>query len=167
MSTYSGKSYSSPKNIRLKQGLLKFDTTYAANPFGNSAYGLYVNSSGELIFRSTSTSTILGASGGGGSVPSLDAIYAGDTSLAITAGSLTLAGSHASNDVLTITNASGTGDCIQITNSGSGNDIEGTSDTWHFTATGDMTETGLDLYRKSYLKNPKFREKNTKCRFKL
>jgi hypothetical protein len=137
--TYKGKPYSSPKNIFLSKGLLRFGETYASNPFGDETYGLYVNSSGELIFRSSSTSTILGVAGGGGSTPSLDAIYAGDKSLAITAGALTLAGSHASNDVLVITNATGSGDCIQITNSGTGNDVEGTLDAWHFTALGAMT----------------------------
>ena len=136
--TYKGKPYSSPKNIFLSKGLLRFGDTYSANPFGDETYGLYVNTSGELIFRSSTTSTTLGAAGGGSSAPSLDAIYAGDKSLAITAGALTLAGSHASNDVLVITNATGSGDCIQITNSGTGYDIQGTSNTWYISKTGDI-----------------------------
>ena len=139
MSTYNGKPYSNPKNITLKQGLLRFEKTHASNPFGDLTYGLYVDGSGNLIYRTLTTSVTLGSTGTGSSAPSLDAIYAGDQSLAISAGSLTLAGSHASNDVIVVTNASGTGDCIQITNSGSGNDIEGTSDTWHFSAAGDFT----------------------------
>lgn len=139
MSTIENKPYSSPQNINLKGGILRFNVTNASNPLGDESYGLYVNGSGELIFRSTTSSTTLGASGGGSTAPSLDAIYAGDQSLAITAGSLTMAGAHASNDVIVVTNASGSGDCIQITNSGTGNDIEGTSDTWHFTKAGDFT----------------------------
>jgi hypothetical protein len=138
--TINNKNYSSPQNINLKGGCLRFNTTQSSNPFGDESYGLYVNGSGELIFRSTTTSTTLGATGGGGAAPSLDAIYAGDQTLAISGSQLTLAGSHATNDVLLITNASGkTGDCIQITNSGTGNDIEGTGDTWHFSKAGDMT----------------------------
>jgi hypothetical protein len=137
--TINNKNYSSPQNINLKGGLLRFNATQASNPFGDVSYGLYVNDSGELIFRSLTTSTTLGTAGGGSSAPTLDAIYAGDKSLAITAGALTLAGAHASNDVLLITNASGSGDCIQVTNSGTGNDIEGTGDTWHFTKAGDFT----------------------------
>ena len=138
MSTYNGKPYSTPRNIDLKGGILRFHATNATNPLGDETYGLYVNSSGELIFRSTTSSTTLGAAGGGSTAPSLDAIYAGDQNLAITAGSLTMAGSHVSNDVITVT-ATGSGDCIQITNAGTGNDIEGTSDTWHFSKAGDFT----------------------------
>ena len=140
MSTINNKPYSSPKNINLKGGILRFNTTQASNPLGDLSYGLYVSADGDLIFRTLTTSVTLGAAGtGGGSAPSLDAIYAGDQTLALAGASLTLAGSHASNDVLTVTNASGTGDCIQITNSGTGYDVEGTSDTWHFSKTGDAT----------------------------
>jgi len=137
--TINNQNYSSPRNINLKGGILRFDKTHSSNPLGDLSYGLYVDSSDNLIYRTLTTSVTLGAIGTGSSAPSLDAIYAGDASLAITAGALTLAGAHASNDVLLITNASGSGDCIQITNSGTGNDIEGTSDTWHFSKAGDAT----------------------------
>src|SRR3990167_5880371 len=58
--------------------------------------------------------------------------------LTISGASLTLDGTHASNDVV-LFKGSGSGDVIQITNTGTGNDIEGTSDTWHFTKDGDAT----------------------------
>ena len=139
MSTINNKPYSSPKNINLKGGILRFDVTQASNPLGDTSYGLYVSSDGDLIFRTLTTSVTLGSAGSGSSAPTLDAIYAGDQTLALAGASLTLAGAHSSNDVLTITIASGSGDCIQITNSGTGNDIEGTSDTWHFSKAGDAT----------------------------
>jgi len=137
--TYNGKSYSNPKNITLKEGLLRFGDTHTANPFGDLTYGLYVDeSTGNLIYRSLTTSTTLGSSGPG-STPSWDAIYNGDKTLTVSSTTLTFNGTHASNDVLTITNTgAGSGDLIQITNSGSGKDIIGTSSTWSFSATGDL-----------------------------
>ncbi len=140
--TINGKSYSSPKNINLKSGLLRFNVTQASNPFGDVSYGLYVDANGDLVFRSTSTSVILGAAGGGGgSAPSLDAIFQGDQTLDLGAlSTLTIDRSSSNNDVLTLTNTgAGSGDLLQFTNVGTGNDVEGTSDTWHFTKDGDMT----------------------------
>ena len=45
-------------------------------------------------------------------------------------GAVVLAGSHATNDVLQITGASGSGALIDLAQSGTGADIEGTGDTW-------------------------------------
>ena len=118
MSTINNKPYSSQRNINLKGGILRFNVTQASNPLGDVSYGLYVSSDGDLIFRTLTSSVTLGAAGTGGSAPSLDAIYAGDQTLAIVGASLTLAGTHGSNDVLVVT-GTGSGDCIQITNSGS------------------------------------------------
>lgn len=141
MSTYNGKSYSSPKNIRLKGGLLKFDATHSSNPFGNEAYGLYVDASGNLIYRNLTTSTTLGAAGaGGGAAPSFDAIFQGDQTLNLAAlGTFTIDRTSGNNDVLTVTNTgAGSGDLIQISNAGTGKDIIGTSSTWSFSKTGDL-----------------------------
>jgi hypothetical protein len=80
MSTYKGKPYSSPKNVVLTKGLLRFGATQASNPFGDETYGLYVNTDGSLIFRSLTTSTTLGSSGPG-SIPSWDAIFQNDQSM--------------------------------------------------------------------------------------
>lgn len=73
---------------------------------------------------------------GGGTATTWDDLYAGDKNLTIDSTTLTFAGTHSSNDVFTITNATGSGDCIQITNSGTGYDIEGTSGTWYVSKTG-------------------------------
>ncbi len=50
MPTYNGHAYSSTRNINVKGGLIRFGKTYAANPFGTDEYGIYVNSSGNLIY---------------------------------------------------------------------------------------------------------------------
>ena len=68
MSTINGKNYSSPRNINLKDGLLLFGDTYAADPFGNDTNGLYTNTSNQLVFVHQGTSTIIGT-GGGGATP--------------------------------------------------------------------------------------------------
>jgi len=140
--TYKGKPYSSPKNIFLKYGLLRFGTKYTSNPFGDETYGLYVDSSGNLIYRNLTTSTTLGAAGsGGGASPSWDSIFAGDQTMQLGAlSTFTIDRNSGNNDVLTVTNTgAGSGDLIQITNVGTGSDIKGTSGTWSFSKAGDMT----------------------------
>src|SRR3990167_7695254 len=140
----NGIPYSTPRNINLmgtssvKGSVLRFNRTSSTNPLDSTSNGLYVNASNELIFSAQGTSTTLGAAGAASSAPSFDAIYAGDKTLTISGASLTLDGTHASNDVV-LFKGSGSGDVIQITNTGTGNDIEGTSDTWHFTKDGDAT----------------------------
>ena len=75
MSVISGNPYSSPKNINLRDGILRFDTSKTSNPLTNDStgWGLYVNSSNELIYWNKTSITTLGAAGGGGG--SLDASY--------------------------------------------------------------------------------------------
>jgi len=144
--TINGIPYSSPRSINLqgtssvKGSVLRFARTSSTNPLDSSSNGLYINASNQLIFSAQGTSTTLGAAGAASSAPSFDAIYAGDQTLTVSGATLTLNGTHGSNDVLTITSTgAGTGDLIQITNVGTGNDIEGTNDTWHFTKVGDAT----------------------------
>ena len=50
MPTYNGHPYSTTKNINVKGGLIRFGRTYSSNPFGTDEYGLYVNSSGNIVF---------------------------------------------------------------------------------------------------------------------
>jgi hypothetical protein len=138
MSTINGNSFSSPKNINLKGGILRFGATKTSNPLGTTHNGLYVNSSNQLIFVAQGTSTILGAAGSGTSVPSLDAILQNDQNLDLVAlASFTIDRSSGNNDVLTLTNTgAGSGDTLQITNVGTGKDINGTNATWSFSKTG-------------------------------
>lgn len=87
---------------------------------------------------------------GGGATTSWDEIYDLDKILSIDEGSLTLAiapsAAYLANDGVVITGSTAlTGDCLKITNSGSGKDVSGTSDTWDITKAGVITATGLTM----------------------
>ena len=140
MSTIAGKNYSSPKNINLKEGILRFATTLSSNPLGSVSNGLYVNASNQLVFVAQGVSTVVGASGAGASAPSFDAIFQGDQNLDLVAlSTFTIDRSSGGNDVLTLTNTgAGSGDLLQLTNVGTGKDINGTNATWSFSKAGDM-----------------------------
>lgn len=108
---------------------------------------LYVNSSGELIFQNGSSSTTIGAAGSGGT-PSWETVFAADATMTITPdATFTIAGNRSTaTDVLTLTNvAGGSGSVLQITNSGSGNDVDGTSNTWSVSKAGAATFLTLTL----------------------
>jgi hypothetical protein len=51
-------------------------------------------------------------------------------------GAVTLNGSHATNDTLFVNKTTGSGDAIQVTNAGTGKDINGTGSTWDVTKAG-------------------------------
>jgi len=105
---------------------------------GGAGTTLYINegSNTSASFAAVGTSS--------GSIPTWDQIYGADKSLAISSTTLTFDGTHASNDVLTITDsAAGSGDLIQITNTGTGKDINGTSSTWSVSSTGAIQGISL------------------------
>lgn len=82
--------------------------------------------------------------GGGGGTSTWDDIYSNDKTLTIDSTTLTFALTHATNDGLTVTGSAGSaGDCIQITNSGTGSDIEGTSGTWTVSKAGAAVFTAI------------------------
>ena len=153
MSTFNGKSFTDPRNINLKggstgSGLIRWHPVpsgspgnWATNPFGTTDYGLYINSSGQLVFSSTGSLTVLGTPGGGGSIPSFNAVYAVNQTLTVAGTTFKI--DNATNDatnVVTVTDTgAGSGNLIQITNTGSGSDINGTSSTWGFSKAGAMT----------------------------
>jgi len=66
MSTIYGKTYSNPKNINLKQGLLRFDKTHSSNPYStdDEGWGLSINSSDQLVYWDGSSESILGSING-------------------------------------------------------------------------------------------------------
>lgn len=151
MATLNGVSFVDMRNINLKggaigSGVIRFapsSTTFdnpgnwAANPIESTAYGLYINSAGSLVFSSLGTTTVLGAAGSSGGVPTWSQIYAGQATFTLTGTTWTIDNNTGNNDVLTITNTgAGSGDLIQITNAGTGKDINGTSSTWSVSATG-------------------------------
>jgi len=146
MSTINGKPFSSPKNINLTKGLLRFGAKQAAAaiPYDSLSYGLYINSAGQLVFSSLGSSAVIG--GGGSGTPTWETLFTADQTFTITPDTtFTIAGNRATaTDVLTITNtAGGSGDCIQITNAGTGKDITGTSDTWSITKDGVAVFVGV------------------------
>lgn len=147
MATIAGRQYSSPKNINLKQGILRFDVAKSSNPLSNDSkgWGLYVDSSNQLCYWNKTGITVLGA-GGGGAIPTWETLFSADATFTITPDTtFTIAGNRATaTDVLTITNAAGgSGDCLQITNSGTGNDISGTSGLFAVAKTGVVSARGL------------------------
>ena len=117
---------------------------WSSNPFSSTDYGLYLNSSGNLVFSSLGTTTILGAAGPGG-VPSWDQIYTNDKTLAVDSTTFTIDGQHATNNVLTLTTTgAGSGHVLQITNVGTGKDVNGTSNLWSVTKAGVAVFADID-----------------------
>lgn len=53
--TINGKSFSTPRNINLKDGLLRFGKIQATNPFNATSYGLYVDANGNLAYSKLGT----------------------------------------------------------------------------------------------------------------
>jgi len=115
------------------------------NPAANKGR-LYIADDGAattaLFFKdSAGTATNLLTVGSGNT---LDASYdqggagAGRT-ITVDQGAVQLNGSHASNDTFFINKTAGTGDAFQITNAGTGYDINGTSGTWYVTKAGAIT----------------------------
>ena len=148
-----GKSYTGLKNINLRggakgTGLIRWSPSgifgqnaglWASNPFGTDDYGLYLNSAGNLVFSNPSGATVLGAPGSGGGLPTWDQIFVGDQALDVGGtNTLTVTSSGTgSNGVCAVTStAAGSGVLLQITNGGSGKDINGTSSTWYVSAAG-------------------------------
>lgn len=78
----------------------------------------------------------------GGSAGSWETLYTSDKTLTIDSTTLTFAGTHATNAVLTITGA-GTGAALQITNSSTGADVSGTSAAWSVSAAGAAVFTAV------------------------
>ena len=140
------KPFSTPSNINLKEGLLRFGKVQTANNFGTLDYGIYVNSSGQLVFSSLGTATILGGSGSGGTIPSYEQIFVGDQIFVTTGTTFTIrdAGTG-SNDILTVeATAAMSGDIIKINNAGTGKDISGAADTWSISKLGAAILTDID-----------------------
>ena len=149
MATIKGNTYSTPKNINLGQGMLRFNVTQSSNPFTNddTGYGLYINSSSQLVFWNATTTSILG---GGGSLVnySLNDAYDDGSDLVVDAAAVSLSGSSdGAINMLEITLAgAGTGNMIDIENSttgSAGSDIIGTGNTWSVSSAGSALLVGI------------------------
>lgn len=158
MSTINGISFQDPRNINLRgsvggTGVIRFsppitgqtNTNWATNPFTSTDYGLYINSAGNLVFSSLGSTTVLGAAGSGGGVPTWAQIYAGQSTFTLTGTTWTIDNNTGNNDVLTLTNSgAGSGSVLQFTNGGTGNDVDGTSNSWSVSKLGAALFLSVD-----------------------
>lgn len=110
--------------------------TYTSGGIGTT---LYINEG-----SATSADFNAVTSGATGGVSTWDDLYTNDKVLNINSTTLTFALTHATNDGLTLTgDASSAGDVVQITNAGSGKDINGTSSTWSISKAGAVLLTSI------------------------
>lgn len=149
IATFNGRQFTPVAGLDLteRNGVIRFETPTTTPTVTSGERVLFVNSSNQLIFQDGTTSTTLGGAPSGGT-PSWETVFASDNTFTITPDvTFTIAGNRSTaTDVLTVTNAAGgSGSAIQITNSGTGNDIDGTSNTWGVTAAGVATFAGLTL----------------------
>jgi len=143
MSTIASKNYSSPKNINLKEGILRFHATNSSNPLGSVSNGLYVNSSNELVYVAQGVESILGTAGSLINY-SLNDGYDDGRTITVDAGALTLNGVNQDTATLALNaDAASGGPIVLFTNAGAGNDITGTSSTWSVSAAGAITGTSF------------------------
>jgi hypothetical protein len=105
---------------------------------GSTGSTLYVNEG------SKSSADFNAVAGGGGSISnfSLDDAYNDGSVLAVDAGAVDFAGVHATNNTV-IVRATGSGNAIDLVNSGTGKDIDGTSSTWSVTKLGAAVFTAI------------------------
>lgn len=99
--------------------------TIPAADGGASTY-LQTNGSGTLSWAAGTSGT-------------LDDAYNSGKVITVDGAAVQLDGSHGSNDTFFVNKTAGTGDAIQITNAGTGYDINGTSGTWYITKAGVAT----------------------------
>lgn len=152
MGTINGNSFQDIRNINLRggasgSGLIRWNPAqntvvnggnWSSNPFSTDDYGLYINAAGNLVFSSLGSTTVLGAAGGGGGVPTWSQIFAGQATFQLAGTTWTIDNNTGNNNILTLTNSgAGSGNLIQITNSGTGKDINGTSNAWSVDKSGN------------------------------
>ena len=142
MSYKNGISYTDFRAINLKAegGIIRFEDITTAPTTTSGEMVLYVDGT-TLYFDNGVSVVAIGAAGAAPGV-SWEAMYASDNTINIAGGNgLTVAGAMSNvNDVFTVSNtAAGSGSCIQITNSGTGADIRGSTGTWNITKAGIAT----------------------------
>lgn len=132
MSTYDTRNVLPKSSIYLNGvtqrgggSVLYFDAQTGSITLGSTTRGMYVNSSDQLVFWNGTTSTTLGSAGSLMNF-SLDDGYDDGSVITVDTGSITL-------------NANITDPALQITQSGTGADITGTSTTWSISKAGALT----------------------------
>lgn len=149
IATFNGRQFTGVAglNVTSRNGAVRFETPTMTPTTTTGERVLYVNSSNQLIFDDGSSKTTLGGVGGGG-VPSFETLFAADATMTVTPDTaFTIAGNRSTaTDVVVLTNVGGgSGQVLQITNSGTGKDIQGTSATWNVTKLGVGTFAGLSI----------------------
>jgi len=130
------------QTVRYFPGPVKFGSTVTVGGVtytfpsvdGTSGYQLTTNGSGTLSW----------AAAGAGAGNTLDQAYdqggAGSgRTITVDQGAVQLNGSHATNDTFFINKTAGSGHNVQITNAGTGDDINGTAGTWYVSKAGAAT----------------------------
>jgi hypothetical protein len=139
MATINGKNYSSPKNINLKEGFIRFGGTSSTNPFDSDSNGIYINSSNQIVYSAQGSESILGTAGSTVNF-SLNDAYDDGRSITVDAGAVTLNGVNMDTATLALNaDAASSGPIVLFTNAGSGNDVTGTSATWGVSKAGVAT----------------------------
>jgi hypothetical protein len=145
MAQFNSRDYTSRRGLNLTaaNGCIRFETPTTTPTTTTDERVLYVNGSNQLIFDDGVSATALGSSGVVSSF-SLNDSYDDGNSITVDSSAVILAGSHATNDVLQITGSAATaGAMIDISNSGSGRDIEGSGDTWTISSAGAAVFTAV------------------------
>lgn len=150
MAKYDGKYYSDFKSVSLGYdsvaGVLRFGVQATAALDDSDDRAIYVRGDNLYYWNGTSETNL--GSGGGGGATTWEDLFADDITFNIASDGWTIAGGAGvgASDVLTLTAAAAvSGDVIQITNSGSGSDIKGTSDTWSVSKAGVAAFAKVDL----------------------
>lgn len=123
-------------------------TKYTSNPITapESTERFLAAVNNTLVYWDGTAWTVVGSGGGGGST--WETLYANDNTFNIVSGNgFSIADTAASaNATLTLTKDSGSsGHALQITQAGSGKDINGTSNTWSVTKAGVATFAGISI----------------------
>ncbi len=126
--------------VRQNKGILDTDqiqleTVSTPGDSNLSAGRMYTD--GSTIYGYNGSSFVDMMTTGTINIAAWETLYAADTTLNMAGAGLLFAGTHASNNTFTLS-ASGTGDCLAITNTGSGFDISGTSDEWSIKSSGNL-----------------------------
>jgi hypothetical protein len=138
MSYFNYREYTSRRGLNLTaaNGCIRFETPTTTPTTTTDERVLYVNSSNQLIFDDGVSTTALGSSGVV-SFFGLNDAYDDNPSITVDSAAVTFAGSHATNNVFAVTgSAATTGNLIDLTNGGSGKDIDGTASAWYIASDG-------------------------------
>lgn len=143
MSVKNYRKYSDFKgiNLRAKNGVLRFEDTDTAPTTTSGEYLLYVD--GGVLYYDDGSATYDLTTGAGGGISSWDGLYDSDKTLTIDDTTLTFNLTHATGDGLTLSSGVVAGALLQFANSGTGPDIQGTSDLWSISAAGLVTCVGI------------------------